>query len=82
VATLLKHSSFIIVRSFVLECFVSRKIRLQVKDQTERRTAELQEAHRDKVKKLQKQLDDQMVAEESKIRLVELLISGLWPRNQ
>jgi hypothetical protein len=47
---------------------VSRKLRLQVKDESEREEAELRGAHGDKMKKLQKQLDDQLTAEEAKMR--------------
>ena len=47
-----------------------RKVRLQVKDETEREEAFLREAHNDKIKKLRKQLDEQAMVEEEKIRPV------------
>jgi hypothetical protein len=53
---------------------VNRKLRLQVKDETENEEAAIREAHRDKIKKLQKQLDDQYNGEETKIRQVLLLL--------
>jgi phage-related minor tail protein len=52
-------------------------LRLQVEDNAEKEEAALRETHNDKIKKLQKQLDDQLAAEEAKIRQVFILsLSG------
>jgi len=45
-----------------------RKVRLQVKDETEREEADIKSVHAEKLKKLQQDLEQQLTEEKSKIR--------------
>jgi len=45
-----------------------RKFRLQIKDDTEREEAEIKAVHAEKLRKLQKDLEQQLTEEKSKLR--------------
>jgi len=45
-----------------------RKIRLRIKDETEREKAEIQAAHADRLQKLQQDFEQQLTDEKDKIR--------------
>jgi len=45
-----------------------RKVRLQIKDETEREEAKIKAAHAEKLSKLQKDIEQQLTDEKSKIR--------------
>jgi len=45
-----------------------RKVRLQIKDETEQEEAGINAVHAEKLRKLQKELEQQRTEEESKIR--------------
>jgi len=45
-----------------------RKVRLQIKDETEREEAEIKAVHAEKLRKLQQDIEQQLTEEKSKIR--------------
>ena len=47
-----------------------RKIRLRIKDETEREKAEVQAAHADRLQKLQQDFEQQLTDEKDKIRYI------------
>ena len=52
-----------------------RKVRLQIKDETEREESEIKAVHAEKLRKLQQEVDQQLTEEKSKIRYISCELS-------